>query len=57
MIPDRVTSNILYHVRTAYGVTIDLTPNYAAASALALVEGARLYMLNRASGRSTWIAG
>lgn len=56
MILDRVTSDVLFHVRTENGVTLDLTPNEQGARTHATKEGAQLFRIVRSAGSTTRIA-
>lgn len=48
-----VMSNVLFHVRTADGVSLDLTADEAGARTYAKQSGAQLWRLDRNAGTST----
>lgn len=52
MMPDRVTSDLIYHLRSSSGVTLDWTPNEAGARAALITEGkdASLWRVCRSAG-------
>lgn len=59
MIPDRVTSKTLFHVRSPDGVTLELTPDEAHARAVHKAESPcrpSIYKLDRTSGVAVKIA-
>lgn len=56
MTPDRVTSNVVFHVRAACGVTLDYTPDEAAARTCARENGAQMFKVDRISGVAVLVA-
>lgn len=52
----QVTSDVLFHVRTADGVSLDLTADEAAARKYAREMGAQLWRLVRSAGSQTRVA-